>query len=79
MGFFSTVITTCLDKYFPLRKASCKYSKHHTPWFSEDIRKSIQQKNKARRVAEHSGDPNDFSVYGKLKNSLKTLIRSAKL
>ena len=25
--FFSTVITTCLDKYFSLRKVSCKYSK----------------------------------------------------
>ena len=62
-----------MDKHFPLRKVSCKYSRRHTPWFSEDIKKAIQQKNKARRVAEHSGNPDDFS------NSLKTLVRSAKL
>ena len=79
MGFFSTVIFTCLDKHFPLRKVSFKYSRRHTPWFSEDIKKAIQQKNKARMVAEHSGNPDDFLVYRKLKNSLKTLVRSNKL
>ena len=30
-AFFSTVVFTCLDKRFPLRKVSCKYSKRHTP------------------------------------------------
>ena len=78
-AFFSTVVFTCLNKHFPLRKVSCKYSKHHTPWFSEDIKKAIQQKNKARRVAEHSGNPDDLSLHRKLKNSQKTLVQSAKL
>ena len=77
--FFVTIIDWCLDQYFPLKRISCKTTQCHTPWMSDDIMAAIRQKNRAKHVAEKTGDTVYFSIYKRMKNSLKSMIRLAKL
>ena len=49
-------------------------TKRHTPWMSDDIVAAVRQKNRAKHVA---GDTVDFSIHKRMKNSLKSMIRSA--
>ena len=46
---------------------------------SDDIMAAIRQKNRAKHVAEKTGDTVYFSIYKRMKNSLKSMIRLAKL
>ena len=78
-GVFIHIITSCLDKYAPLQKVLCKHSRRHTPWLSPEILSAIHEKQKAKRTAEKSGKDDDVAHYKRLKNALKTTIRSAKL
>ena len=75
-GFFIHIITSYLDKYTPLQKVLCKHSRHHTPWLSPEILSAIREKQKAKRSAEKSRK-DDVVSYKRLKNVLKTTIRSA--
>ena len=67
-------VTRCLDKHFPLKRISCKMTKRHTPWMSDDIMVAVCQKNRAKHVAEKTGDTVNFSIHKRMKNSLKSLI-----
>lgn len=78
-GFFYEIISTCLDKYVPLKKVRSKYSKRHTPWLSPDVMSAIRVKQRAKCIVEHLGNPEDISRYKQLKNQLKNIICSAKL
>ena len=57
----------------------CRYSRRHTPWLSPEILSAIGEKQKAKCTAEKSGKDDDVARYKRLKNALKTTIRSAKL
>jgi len=77
--FFVTIIEWCLDQHFPLKRISCKTTKRHSPWMSDDVMVAIHQKNRAKHAAEKTEDAVDFSIYKKMKNSLKSMIPSANL
>ena len=53
--FFSTIINWYLDQHFPMKRISCRSSKRHTPWLSDDIIAAIRKKHKAKHVAEKTG------------------------
>ena len=46
---------------------------------SDDVMVAIHQKNRAKHAAEKTEDAVDFSIYKKMKNSLKSMIPSANL
>ena len=46
---------------------------------SDDIMAAVCQKNRAKHVAEKIADTIDFSIYKRMKSSLKSMIQSAKL
>lgn len=77
--FFHTVLEECLNYFLPLRKVYSKKSKRPTPWFSEDISNFIKMKNQAKKKAEWSNLEGDWIIYRACKNTLKSLIRQAKL
>ena len=62
-----------------MKRVSCGSCKRHTPWLSGDIMAAIHKKHKAKHVAEKTGDAADFLKYRERKNSLKLMVRSAKL
>ena len=74
--YFSGLLDYCLDSYV---RVSCKYSRRHTPWMTPEILCSIKEKDKAKRRAEHTKDPDDLVRYKKLKNQLKSTICQSKL
>ena len=79
MDLFATIIDWCLDRNFPLKRIPCGSTKHHTPWMSDNIMATIREKNRAKHVVEKTRNTADSLIYRKLKNSLKSMIRSAKL
>ena len=50
-----------------------------TPWLTQDILSAISAKHKVKCNAEHTHDPGDVDHYKSIKNSLKAMIRAAKL
>ena len=58
-----------------MKRISCRPSKRHTPWLLDDIMSAICKKHKAKHVAEKTGDAANIER----KNSLKLMVRSAKL
>ena len=78
-GFFYGIILSCLNAHVPMKTVYCKYSKRPTPWITPEILAAICEKNKAKRIAEHSGDAGNITRYKRLKNRLKSDVRAAKL
>ena len=68
-----------MNNYIPLKRMRLKYSKRPTPWLTSDILFAIQTKYKAKRVAERTCDSVNIARYKTIKNSLKMVVRSAKL
>ena len=78
-GAFYEIIMSCLNVYALMKRVYCKYSKHPTPWIIPGILATICGKNKAKCLAECSGDAGNILRYKRLKNRLKSDIRAAKL
>ena len=62
-----------------MKRVRCKNIKWPTPWLTQDILCAISAKHKAKSIAECTHDPGDVDHYKSIKNSLKTMIRAAKL
>jgi len=78
VGFFHTVLSEVFDLFLPLHVVHSRHSNRPTPWFSNDIHQLIAAKNKAKWLADKSGDPDDRCCFQRLKNESKTYIRQAK-
>ena len=65
------------DDFMPLHRVSCHHSRRPTPWFTDEISNLTSVKNKSKRKADKSKDPEDRVTFKKLKNELK-VIRQAK-
>ena len=71
MGLFCQVVTSCLNKYVPLKKVSSKYSKCPTPslaWMTPEIMSAIKEKQRAKHAAECSDGNEEIALYKRLKN-----------
>ena len=78
-GYFHNILQSCLDTYAHMNRVRCKNFKRPTLWLTQDILSAISAKHKAKRIAECTHDPGDVDHYKSIKNSLKTMIRAAKL
>ena len=67
-SFFYGIILSCLNADVPIKRVYCKYSKCPTPWMTSEILATIHEKNKAKHMAECSGDSDDVLRYKRLKN-----------
>ena len=82
--YLSGLLDYCLDSHVPLKRVSCRYTylRRHTPWMTPEILCSnvlLRKKDKAKRRAEHTKDPDDLVRYKKLRNQLKSTICQSKL
>ena len=64
-SFFHTLIMQVFDDFMPPHRVSYHHSKCPTPWFTEQISKLISIKNKAKRKADKSKDPEDRVTFKK--------------
>ena len=55
-SFFYGIILSCLNANVLMKRVYCKYSKCPTPWITFEILAAIHEKNKAKCMAERSGD-----------------------
>ena len=78
-GFFHDILQSCLDTYVPLKRIHNKFFKQPTLWLTPQILSAITAKHKAKCTAECACNPADVDYYKSIKNSLKTMIRTAKL
>ena len=68
-----------LNEFAPLHRVTCKNSGHSTPWFSDSIARMIKEKQRARHLAQRTGNVDNWSMYRRLKNQLKAIVRQAKV
>ena len=59
MGLY--ILSQCRCSYEVMKGVYCKYSKCPTPWMTSEILQlvAIHEKNKAKHMAECSGDSDD--------------------
>ena len=60
-----------VDKHAPLRKRSVKNSS--APWIDDELRALMLQRDKAKAVAQKSGNTTDIMCYCKLRNQATKL------
>ena len=72
---FNNHLRKCIDKFAPLRRISRKeYRFKQKPWISESIKKSIQIKNRLKKLVLHHNRSDLRDTYIKYKKTFnKTL------
>lgn len=64
------------EKYAPTKQRRLK--KRYNPWISPEIVQSMYARDHEHKLARRTGDDNHWNTYRRLRNSVTTMIKSAK-
>ena len=73
--FFTSALVHVYDTHAPYKTFPAR--KNSSPWFNQDIKLLIRERNKCWREYKRFGRPTDFSEYKRLRNRVKTASRNA--
>ena len=72
---FNTLFNEVLDKHAPIRKV--KIRGRPSPYITDEIRELIKSRDRWRKIARRTSNPDAWIVYKNLRNDVKREIRSA--
>ena len=77
--FLQQILLLSLNEFAPLHIVNCKNSGRSNPWFSDSIARMTKEKQKARHLAQRTGNVDNWSTYRRLKDQLKAIVCQAKV
>ena len=70
----NTKINRVLDLLAPVKSTVIR--KNFAPWINDDIKIQLRERNKLHRIAQISGNQEDWTRYKKYRNKLRNLMRN---
>ena len=73
---FSKIFSRILDNHAPIKIFQTR--RNYLPWLSEDMKASMKKRNEIKEDSIVCDDPDTLRTYKKLRNQIKTKIKSEK-